>query len=229
MSDIFGDSISPTPVAVDPESEYDDAKERFNELIKNRRNNAATELEQNIIDNTNNYEHATRQARNYLWQANDMKSTLESLKQSQESQIESLNAEFDALLRHDKVDAVGIRNQEVLVKTVELDITNPDTSESWPLGAFEIELPLTPDRSNRISVINRTGARTDGGSTYHHPHVLNDAPCFGAIEEQIVQSLSSGEINGTFELLLEYLQTFNPEDSYGQHIRYWSGERLEEY
>jgi hypothetical protein len=224
-TDIFRDQFATENGITDDDvvdSEYQNAKERFTEIVKNRRNNASAELEQQIEDANRNYEYSTRQARNYLWELNDLKSSQKALGDIEEAKVENLQQEFDALLRHAKVEAVGIRGEEILVKTVPLTISNPDGYGSWPLGEFEIQIPTSSGRAGLINLINRTNAReADSGDVYHHPHIVNDNPCFGAIEEQLIVCLSRGEFSGALELLLQYLQTYNPEDSYGDNIRYW--------
>lgn len=223
---------TPTDIGIDAEAEngidpeYEDAKQRFNELVKQRRDSVEEQLDEEIAEQQRQYEINSRAATNNIWSMNDLRGRLRLIEEVQQSRINSLNGEFDALLRHNKVDAVGIRDQELLIKTVELDIGNPHSGYRVPLGAFEITIPLDARRYEYFTITNRTGARVpnDSDETFHHPHIVGSNVCLGAIEEQVITALSQGEINGGFELLLEYLQTYNPDDPYGDNIRYWNEE-----
>ena len=243
MTDIFGEefinsarraSPDPSVSGIDPaadtrlvpdfeDTEYQDAKDRFAELVKNRRSNALNDLQRDITAADESYQHYVQQTRTQLWTLNDLRSQESMLRNLEDTKVESLEAEFDGLTRHAKVAGVGIRGEEILIKTVPLTITSEaGYSDEIPLGEFEIVIPTTARRSGSIRLLNRTNARENGGVVYHHPHVTDDGgPCFGAVEEQIINALSQGEYGGAFELILQYLQTYNPEDSYGDHIRFW--------
>lgn len=203
---------------VDP---YDDSKEKFVSLIKNFRANSLDNINQRIVDQNVQYEDYVRRAREQQWELNDLKREKEQIEKSDEIKVDQLNSQFDALLRHNKVDGLGIRDTELLVKTVELMMKHPETGEEKKLGQFEITLPLTAGRATYLSILNRTNAKEYDGSVWQHPHVEGERPCLGSIEADVFDSLSRGELPATLELLLQYLQTFNPNDSLGKNWDLW--------
>jgi hypothetical protein len=129
--------------------------------------------------------------------------------------------QFDALLNHDMVEAIGISDGNLLIKTKHLTMTNPDDGEEKDLGEFEIMAPISSRHYRAIEARNATNAKYVDGTTYHHPHVTEGTPCFGAFESTILDALASGEYVGALEYMLQFLQTVNPEDSYFDHWHYF--------
>lgn len=220
--DIFSSNLNTAEVQ-DVQTAYEDSRERFIELVKEQRHGSLDSIESDIAEADMNYQAAMRNARNYIWEKNDLTMRRDQLKQIEENRVDNFEQEFDSLLQHDKVDALGIQNNLLLIKTNEIEIKHPDTNETRPLGEFELHIPLSQSRARYLQIFNRTNARTDeGGEIYHHPHIVEDDACFGALEEQLTTALSQGEIGGAFELILTYLQSFNPDDERGVNWELWS-------
>jgi len=208
--------------SADPE--YRDTRDRFVARIKDFRTSALENVSNEIDEQQGIHDNYMRSARNAMWQMNDLRDQRTSLESLQETKVEFIEKQFDRLLEHNKIAALGIRNNMLLIKTVELNMENPATGESVMLGEFEICMPLEARDSGSLNVINKTNARYDPreDSEWQHPHVDGrGAPCFGSIETDMFDMLSKGEITGAFELLLQYLQTMNPDDDYGRHFGLW--------
>ena len=131
-------------------------------------------------------------------------------------------AEWNLLIENPKV--VSVRQERhpyagncTVITTPELDLTNPDTGESHPLGAFDIFCPA-PNSSYLPYFTNLTNPR-DGRM---HPHVQsNGEACFGGSHSMIGQLVRSGSLAGLFEVLIQYLESYNPDDSWGSYARSW--------
>lgn len=204
--------------------EYRDTRDRFIASIKEFRNSALENIDSEIQEQRRIHDNYIRSARNAMWQMNDLRDQKRSLESLHEMKAEFIEKQFEKLLDHSKVDALGIRDEMLLIKTTDLEMTNPATGQTLPLGQFEITLPLEASRSGELSVLNKTNARyaPQEDTEWQHPHVdRHGEPCFGSIETDMFDMLSKGEITGAFELLLQYLQTINPDDDYGKHWSLW--------
>lgn len=126
--------------------------------------------------------------------------------------------EWAALNRNSKLASVSSRNGTLILRTVELTLTDPHTGDVAPLGEMEITLPLNPASGGRIVVRNLTNSQ--GGRA--HPHVGGGGePCWGTIGPTIMQASATQEYGALTELLLQFLEVYNPEDSWGSYARPW--------
>lgn len=217
--------IDPDAVAEEiHDAAYRNTKERFGDLLEQHRSNVLEQTEQDITEQQRIHDNYVRSMRNARWQMNELRRQREALAITDTQRRETIEAQFDALLRHDKVVALGIRNECLLIRTPELTMENPATGDVKTLGELEIVMPISSNNLSELQVFNKTNARTDprDGTTWNHPHINEYAePCFGSMESEMIDCLSSGEISGAFELLLRYVQTINPDDDYGSHWSFW--------
>lgn len=129
-------------------------------------------------------------------------------------------SEWDALLRHPKVASVTMeRDHFINVVTTELWMTHPNTGVSAPLGEMTITIPLDMvNHGGNVTITNRTNSQAGRP----HPHVGGDTvPCWGDGGPTIMRAVGAGEIVGAVELILQYLESFNPRDSWGENARHW--------
>ncbi len=210
-------------MTTDTENKYEEAKTRFSQIIENGQKNFYSDIDRQIREKKSSYDSYMQSAREYLWQLNDLKRKKKELGNISSPHISESEAQFDALLRHDKVEAVAITDlDDILVKTKPLDMYHPHEGTSLHLGEFEIQIPISSRSLHNFKVSNATNAReNEDGDLYDHPHINAGSPCFGALESEIVDCLSGGEFNAAFELILQYLGTVNPDDDYGEHFYLW--------
>lgn len=133
---------------------------------------------------------------------------------------EAIEAQWNALMGHEKVaairrESVGGYGECTVIETTELDLENPDTGETHPLGRIAIYLP--DDMRREITMRNLSGRR----SNRDHPHVLEGGPCFGSAHTLVYQLRNDGELPSLLEVLLQYLQSYNPQDSWGHYAYLW--------
>lgn len=143
---------------------------------------------------------------------------------------EQAQREWDALINHPKVTGIRQENRRYMgectvITTPELIMTDPDTGESHPLGAFDIFLP-GPASGQFPQFHNLTNPRNGR----HHPHVdSGGSACFGGSHSLVSEMVRSGSLAGLFEFMIQYLESYNPQDSYGMYARDWGfGVRDEE-
>lgn len=133
----------------------------------------------------------------------------------QNNGAETLLREWDQLANHARVARAEFRSDTIVLTTTDdIEMENPVTGDTRWLGRFRIEInPSTL----RVMIYNETTPR----GSRDHPHVLDHRPCFGGHEHAFSELLSKGELYTLFELLLGYLETFNPDDEYGRYGAYW--------
>lgn len=200
------------------------AKERFGEFSTGRLSTRVQEVRNTVAgletDSTQMFESlAATQDR-----LREEKLTLDTLIAMQKGEQPTIDpeTEWEALNRHEKVDKFTVVGDRLTFETVDLTLTDPDTGESAPLGRFRISFPMGPGSGRGIQIENLTNGKDDGsGRTRAHPHVANGRPCFGNIMNEIARMGAAGEVGGMLELLLQYLQTYNPRDDYGRFAGLW--------
>jgi chromosome segregation ATPase len=203
-------------------SYYDEVKAYFTQKLKESEETAIDQAKQEIVDLKRNISSFEDSIRDFRWQINDEQRKMKKLEEVRNETVDNFEAQFDALLRHNYVDALAIDGETLLIKTTPITMTNPDTMEELLLGELEISIPLVRRDVNAIKVINRTNARENNdGEVFQHPHINGTRPCFGAFENEIFTALAETSPCVAFEKMLMYLQTVNPEDEYGQNWSLW--------
>lgn len=91
------------------------------------------------------------------------------------------------------------------------DINNGDDIR---LGSFAV----TIRRDGNIRCVNLTDRR----GRRDHPHIVHGDFCTGAYATTLRSLLRQGKFIDTINLLLNFLQTFAPEDDYGQYWYLWT-------
>lgn len=128
-------------------------------------------------------------------------------------------AQWNALLEHPKVVAVTTdHNGDLAIETVGLTIRCEETRRETYLGRFQVVLPIaSTGRWPRLNNLDNARGGRD------HPHVTGGNPCWGGSEYIVGELRSSNEIAGLFEHALQYLEGYNPRDSWGAYIDEWMG------
>jgi len=217
-------SLQNLPDIEEVNTDYSDTKERFSNFMEVFAEEAADNLNQEIANAARHEEGFLRRAREQRWKRNDYQNQLESIRENGIRKKEEFEKEFDSLVRHPKVEAVGLRDDSLLIKTTEITMTHPESGERKILGEMEIDLPLKSSNASELQIMNRTNAKQENGggdSVWQHPHIEDVYPCFGSIEPQMIDLLCNGEFPAVFELLIQYLESFNPEDSLASNWNYW--------
>lgn len=123
-----------------------------------------------------------------------------------------LDSGFMELLRGSKFKDVEYNADLgcISVYTDTLYLYSPARTERTQLGKMKID--FTPDsRIIRVyNVNNQKGSR-------HHPHIPSSGePCWGGMQGAVTALLRDFEIVALFEIVLDYLEQYNPEDKIGR-------------
>lgn len=127
---------------------------------------------------------------------------------------ERMLEEYDKLSEHPRVTKIDVVGHELLLTTDHVHMTHPTTDETRWLGRFLIKIAFS---GSNITIKNLDNPRNG----LDHPHVAEGAPCFGGHERDFSELVAQGRWLVFFEMLLQYLETFNPRDDWGRRASYW--------
>lgn len=131
---------------------------------------------------------------------------------------EQVAEQWDALVAHPKVVNVSASGENLMIETIGLDISHPDYGSGY-LGRFNIVIP--PASHGGITLSNLDNRKGRDGDRYDHPHVSGSYPCFGGSSSLVAELQEARSYQGLFEILIQYLETCNPGDTYASP-GYWT-------
>jgi hypothetical protein len=143
---------------------------------------------------------------------NDLDTALAAL---DTTSTESPQALADYLTHQPLIDSWFMPDTDSLrVITGPMNMQHPDNPDiNIPVGAFAITLQR--DGAHRcVNLTDRRGSRD-------HPHIVRGSFCTGAYAGNMRTALRAGRITDAINLLLNFLQTFNPHDDYGRTWTLW--------
>jgi hypothetical protein len=153
----------------------------------------------------------------------EIRSTLDIQKRELEQVLESLTLpeeywkqEWKHLTEHPSIvkGTLTMAEQMVRFETVLLNIHDHSTDADIPLGRFRISINMN---DGRIKIENINNRRSDRD----HPHVSRGTPCWGGYQSEINEHVQNNRLAALVEFIIAYLQTYNPDDDWGQYIRLW--------
>lgn len=183
-------------------------------LIENRRRDL-TSYEQQIRSYQNSMQEQITAARN-------TQREIDSLERTDSLSEEDLRAQWEAIQRHAYVVNVDYRNGRMTIDTKALAMEHPDTGERVGIGHFRIEMDPS---SGHVHLRNQDGGRRGRD----HPHVQEGEACWGNIGSQITRYVSDRNYSSAFELIIPYLQSFNPQDDWGRYAAWFYQEPILDY
>lgn len=127
--------------------------------------------------------------------------------------------EWKHISEHPKIvkGTLTMSEQRVQFETVLLNITDQDTESEIPLGRFRVAINM---ENGEVTLNNINNRRRDRD----HPHVTRGNPCWGGYHSELIDHVQSNRLAALVEFIISYLQTYNPEDDWGRHIRLWRDE-----
>jgi hypothetical protein len=142
----------------------------------------------------------------------ELEQVLESLTMPEDYWIE----EWNHLRSHPKIAPGTLTMAEQMVRfdTVLLNIYDQQDDKEIPLGRFRISVNMN-DGNIKIENINNRRSDRD------HPHVTRGNPCWGGYASEVNEHVQNNRLAALVEFIINYLQTYNPTDDWGQYIRLW--------
>ena len=192
----------------------------FQAFVTQGRDRALAGVRQTISRETQNltgYQERITQAMRTLA---DLNKQLASLEATLEDGVDIWTRRFEELCAHSKLTDVDFQNEAFILTTDHLRMTHPTTGDSRWLGRVKITVPI----SNTMFGIRFENL--DNPKAHRaHPHVEGNGPdsgpCFGAISSTVSQLHSSMELMALTDVLIMFLESFNPRDDWGSYAAYW--------
>lgn len=128
-----------------------------------------------------------------------------------------LITEWQKLNEHVKVNRVSLAGKILHVFTENIEMTNPNTSETTVVGRFDITLNFETNNTYIRNLTNRRGG-------YDHPHVNNGRFCQGELEPTIQQLFRERQIGALVNLIIDALGHVTPEDVWGRTVGWFFGD-----
>lgn len=178
------------------------------------------------------HERATRKLQQELVAAVRALDALENrradMRRSHGERQEHLRQECLSLARREYIRSLHVAENTITVITDHVLIENSEAPNGIPvlydIGAFRIDL-FTDGRDGCVKIQNlkRLGpSPLSTSSSFHHPHVTDrGAPCLGTIKHSLPRLIARQEYAAACDLLINFLRSVNPVDTYGRDITRW--------
>ena len=124
--------------------------------------------------------------------------------------------ELDALIKltPDPVSHIELDISEVKISVFTNEIYIDYEDNDYYIGKFRIDIQPVDSVIKIINTVKKV-------SGYHHPHISQDGtPCFGNISSTVYYLLIHQDIYQLVTLLIEFLKSYNEDNSY-KKIQYW--------
>lgn len=152
------------------------------------------------------------------------------------SKEEIIKFQFEPMSNHPLVEEIKLDKNRIHIHTGKINLTVPEVKNhrgevrhkggTSYLGNFEITFPIDVTKTHSrydfiygIEILNVTNEMVDDPDpdyddsyTYGHPHLDGETPCLGNLTDPINFALIHGEFYAAFIMLLQWLQTCNPDD-----------------
>lgn len=201
------------------ERSFDHFMEFMSEGRINRQVDALRTQLQSHEANISQWQNSLAQA---ISQATGIGAQLQSLVASTGRSQEEWREQYNLIVNNQAVTDVIFRNNTLTVTTDHIRLQgqprgsygrNYEGQSRW-LGRFQITVNLT-DFSTRIQNLDNP---QQGRA---HPHVNGTSPCFGGNASEFTNLLGNGQFGIYFELIIAWLENYNPNDDWGRYADYW--------
>lgn len=140
---------------------------------------------------------------------------LEQIMSTMQVPVDHWKKEWMHITRHPMIapDTLTMVGQTVQYDTILLNINTGSTE--IPLGRMRININM---ESGAITIKNLNNARRNRD----HPHIANGDPCWGGYHAEVMDHVINNRLSALVEFLFGYLQSYNPQDEWGNYIQYWT-------
>ncbi|MBI2633593.1 MAG: hypothetical protein HYW78_04405 [Parcubacteria group bacterium] len=139
---------------------------------------------------------------------------LNMLTKRQTQEEERFIEEYKKLFEMPYVESVDVSENRIIVSTDCISIRYDD--HVYAIGKFTIDIEI----NSGLTIKNTTRRLSIDDYYYDHPHIRGGSPCLGNIGDSITKLISRYEFSLVIQLLVQFLETYNPENPY-KAISYW--------
>jgi hypothetical protein len=218
MEKFLGEPIRAAFAAVGARGERDrvEARRRFLEAVNTTRRNRVTHLRREGTRIRNNISEWERYIQENMINRRDNENELHALENDDVDNTSQYEAHWNAFLNHPRVERIAVEGNNMAIFTDGINITDPRDNRSTYLGKFKMLIPF----GAAGQILYKNIDNTKQGR--HHPHVEeNGVPCLGEIATLVAELRSNGELSALLEISFQYLESYNPEDSWARYATRW--------
>ena len=198
----------------------DKARQAYIKACTVRLGDTVRELEQNLGGLRSSVEQLRTQLVQSQRAVNDAQGRLDGIKAGNADALERFGKEFDTLLGHPKVKDVRVEDGVVKVFTTTLNCSDPRTNKLHEIGEFRIE--LRTGRTGEVRWFNLTRQVSGGRTGMQAPHIPHEGnACLGNTAESFAQLIADYEFANAAFLAIEFVESVNVKDAWGEHINRW--------
>jgi hypothetical protein len=148
--------------------------------------------------------------------------------------------EASKLLQDPSIESIQISGSIITVTTKPISVEHD--GHAHVLGTFRIDLRTEPYKSRPASqsymgarprrttgstglirMVNLTKKVSVDGLLYDHPHVCNEIPCLGNLQNALPYVVASRQYAAAISLCIQYLKSYNANDELAPAPRFWQG------
>ena len=171
-----------------------------------------------IKNKQNEYEQNREEVETYIRSITTKKLVMNRLSQEIDSKRQALSSEqsmriklaqqLKTLSEHEYVTSIDIDN------TINIETTAILVDGVVPIGPYRISLSIGDEPD--IKVVNTYNPM----NYFDHPHINEHRPCWGNYTDVYVH-LANLDLISTAEILFRFLESWNPEDTWGKNLINW--------
>lgn len=192
--------------------------ERFKLALNTANTTRMNNVRREITDFENQINSYLRHITEYTNHLRERRMQMEFFTHKEEVDQDSWDEQWNALHRFPDIDEINFINNDILqVKTVDLDMVDPQDGRITNLGVMQIDINCT---TFSVEIHNLTNKRLNRD----HPHVENGGPCWGNIGPNVSRMIGEGDIAQAIDLILQYLKSYNPDDDWGRYANLFFAE-----
>jgi hypothetical protein len=217
MYKLIGEPVERVMDATNLPRSTERAKALFIDACERAQNSGAANIEAQIATNRRSIQTYAAHIRNAYAEIRRQESELAVRKRQTVVCRSRLEERWDALLGHPKIARIEDNGTTLTVRTVPLDIENPNTGETAYLGVIDIQMRHESDYGMDVALHNRDNAKSCEDGMRAHPHCPQDGhPCWGGSEAMAADLMASYNVPALVEFIIRYLESYNPSDSWGR-------------
>jgi hypothetical protein len=148
--------------------------------------------------------------------------------------------EASRLLEDPSIESIRISGSIITVTTKPITIEHDGRTHL--IGTFRIDLRTEPYKQRRpspsylgarprrtadstglIRMVNLTKKVSVDGLSFDHPHVCNEIPCLGNLQNTLPHVVASRQYASAISLCIQYLKSYNSSDELAPAPQLWQG------
>lgn len=196
----------------------------FNNFFKQIIKNDLSREELNLRDHTSYKNNQMEQLFEIIKTINETKKQIEFLKREIEDEnYNQIQKQLEKIKNNKMVEDVGISrdNKYLLIKTKNIVTYKLSDGTQRDIGEIIIKIPIEYRKDPNIRIENLTRLCGVPAVPFPHFETGTQSLCLGNYSVTLADILGSSQFDVATDIIIEFLQTINEKDPYGERYRFW--------